>query len=112
MRKQLDARREAKAENAARLQGVMNAIHDVETAMAARREQIQRSEITFGKRLLAAGFKNEDDFLSACLSDAERRDLQARLSSLAREDMDITAGRENAMALQMRLKDEAKDGGQ
>jgi hypothetical protein len=95
-----------KAENTARLQNVMNSLHTVETDMATRREQIQRGEIAFGKRLLASGFKNEDDFLSACLSDEERRDLQSRLSALTREDMELTAERENARALQIRLQND------
>ena len=98
MRSQLDARREAKSQNSARLQSIMNSIHDIETDMATRREQIQRGEIDFGKRLLASGFKNEDDFLSACLSDDERRQLQSRLSALTKEDMELTAERENAIA--------------
>ena len=111
LRQQLETRREAKGEASAHLQSTMTALHDLETGMARRRERIQREEIAFGKRLLAAGFKNEDDFLSACLSDEERKDLQTRLSALTQTDLELTAAKENARALQMKLQQEEQESG-
>lgn len=100
----LETRRKIKNDSAARLNNAMQAMHALETEMANEREQIQKSEIAFGKKLLAAGFKNEDDFLSSALSDEERRELQARLKGLTQKDLDLTAARENVMARQMELQ--------
>lgn len=104
LREQLVERRAEKEAATERSQAVQSALHDVETRMAMGRDRIQKEEIAFGKRLLAAGFKNEDDYLSARLSDDERRGLQARLKELAQMDMDITAAREDAIALQMGMQ--------
>ena len=104
LREQVEARRLLKNESTARMQELMVSVHEMETAMATQRDQLQRSRIAFGKRILAAGFKSEDDYVSACLTDAERRDLQERFKALTQMDLEITAGRENARALQMELQ--------
>ena len=104
LRQQLEARRAAKNEGAGRLEDAMTALHNLETGTATAREQLQRDEIAFGKRLLASGFKNEDDYLAACLTDGERRELQERLKDLTQRDLDLTAARENIRASQMELQ--------
>ena len=71
-RRQLELRREARNENRDRLEKAMVRLHDLETAQATRRDRVQKEEIAFGKSLLAKGFQNEDDYLSACLSEEER----------------------------------------
>lgn len=104
LRQQLEARRLARSEGSARLQEIMASLHELETRLATLREELQRGEITFGKHMLSVGFKNENDYISACLSGEERRDLQRRLGELAQTDLDLTAARENAKSLQMELQ--------
>ena len=104
LRTQLDTRRQEKSDIASRLQALMESLHDLETEMATGRERLQKDEIAFGKKLLASGFKNEDDYLSASLSDEERTSLQERLKDLTQADLDLTAARENARALQLNLQ--------
>ncbi|MCR5346513.1 MAG: hypothetical protein K6E38_01950 [Fretibacterium sp.] len=104
LRTQLETRRQEKSDNADRLQRLMENLHDLETAMATGRDQLQKDEIAFSKKLLNAGFKNEDDYLSASLSEDERTSLQERLKKLTQADLDLTAARENARALQLDLQ--------
>ena len=104
LRQQLEARRLARSEGSARLQEIMASLHELETRLATLREELQRGEIAFGKHMLSVGFKNENDYISACLSGEERRDLQRRLGELAQTDLDLTAARENAKSLQMELQ--------
>lgn len=104
LRQQLEARRLARSEGSARLQEIMASLHELETRLATLREELQRGEIAFGKHMLSVGFKNENDYISACLSGEERRDLQRRLGELTQTDLDLTAARENAKSLQMELQ--------
>ena len=104
LRTQLETRRQEKADIASRLQWLMESLHGLETEAATGREQLQKDEIAFGKKLLASGFKNEDDYLSASLSDEERTSLQERLKALTQADLDLTAARENARALQLDIQ--------
>ena len=104
LRQQLEVRRLARSEGSARLQEIMASLHELETKLATLREELQRGEIAFGKHMLSLGFKNENDYISACLSGEERRDLQGRLGELAQADLDLTAARENAKSLQMELQ--------
>lgn len=104
LKQQLETRRKMKNDSAVRLNEIMQNMHTLETAMATERELIQKSEISFGKKLLAAGFKNEDDFISSALNDDERRELQKRLKDLTQEDLDLTSERENLMARQIELQ--------
>lgn len=104
LRTQLETRRQEKTAIASRLQGLMEALHNLETEAATGRELLQKDEIAFGKKLLASGFKNEDDYLSASLSDEERTSLQERLKGLTQADLDLTAARENARALQLDIQ--------
>lgn len=104
LRQQLEVRRLARSEGSARLQEIMASLHELETRLATLREELQRDEIAFGKHMLSVGFKNENDYISACLSGEERRDLQGRLGELAQADLDLTAARENAKSLQVELQ--------
>ena len=106
LRKQLNERRDIKQEKAAKLDRLMTAIHTLETQMARGREEMQRHEVNFGKKLLALGFKNEDDFAAACLTSDERRDLQNRLRELTQRDLDIKSERENTRAKLIELQGE------
>ena len=106
LRKQLNERRDIKQEKAAKLDRLMTAIHSLETQMARGREEMQRHELNFGKKLLALGFKNEDDFAAACLTSDERRDLQNRLRELTQRDLDIKSERENTRAKLIELQGE------
>ena len=79
-RRQLEQRREARNENRERLERVLARLHRLETNQATRRDRVQKEEIAFDKSLLAKGFRNEDDYLSARLSEEERKALQERPS--------------------------------
>ena len=104
LRGKLNARREAKNDRAANLERLMTDIHGVETEMAKGREELQRYEITFNKKLLNLGFRNEDDYAAACLDPDERRELQSRLRELTQEDLELNADRENARAKLLELQ--------
>lgn len=66
--------------------------------MAKGREDIQKHEINFNKRLLALGFRNEEDYSAACLTSEERRDLQGKLRELNETDFELNTERENTKA--------------
>lgn len=104
LRKQLNERRDDKNEKAQELSRIQTAIHTLETETATGREELQRREINFGKRLLALGFRNEEDYASSCLTADERRDLQNRLRELTQEDLDLKAERENTRAKILELQ--------
>ena len=104
LRAQLNERREDKNDKAAKLDKILTALHTLETEMATGREELQRHEINFGKRLLMLGFKNEDDYAAACLTTDERRDLQNKLRELTQEDLDIKSERENTRAKILELQ--------
>lgn len=98
LRAQLNERRELRNDKAVKLDKVLTDLHAIETEMARGREELQKHEINFNKKLLALGFKNEDDYAAACLNSDERRDLQNRLRELTQNDLDIKSERENARA--------------
>ena len=98
LRVKLNERRDSKAEKAAKFDKVQSAIHALETAMTQERDELQRYETAFSKKLLALGFKNEDDYASACLTKEERKELQRRLRELTQEELDLKAERENVRA--------------
>ncbi|MCR4819076.1 MAG: hypothetical protein K5841_08995 [Fretibacterium sp.] len=104
LRTQLETRRQEKTDIASRIQELMDIMHNLETEAATGRDRLQKNEIAFGKKLLTFGFKNEDDYLSAALSDEERTSLQNRLKGLTQADLDLTAARENARALQLTIQ--------
>ena len=104
LRSQLELRREARNESRVRLDGIMVRLHDLETAQATRRELLQREEIAFGKSLLAKGFRNEDDYLSACLPEEERRTLQERMRELSRTGFEIGASQDDVRFTQEELR--------
>ncbi|MBQ9419521.1 MAG: hypothetical protein IJU31_04000 [Synergistaceae bacterium] len=104
LRAKLNERRENKNEQAAKLDKILSDIHGVETEIAKGREELQRYEISFNKKLLALGFRNEDDYAAACLAPDERRELQSRLRELTQEDMELNADRENARAKLIELQ--------
>ena len=104
LRSQLELRREARNESRVRLDGIMVRLHDLETAQATRRELLQREEIAFGKSLLAKGFRNEDDYLSACLPEEERRALQERMRKLSRTGFEIGASQDDTRFAQEELR--------
>ena len=107
LRAQLTERRETRNEKAAELDRIQTDIHTLETEMAKGREELQKHEIDFSKKLLALGFRNEDDYAAALLTPDERRDLQARLRELTQSDFDLTAERENTRAEILRLQADA-----
>ena len=98
LRRQLNERREDKNAKSQALEKIQTAIHTLETEMAKGREELQRLEISFNKRLLALGFRNEDDYSAACLTSDERLDLQNKLRELTQADLELTAERENTRA--------------
>ena len=102
MREQLDQRIEAKHQRSVELNEVMSTVHALETEMSTGREELHRQEISFSKRLLELGFRNEDDYASAILTNDERRDLQGKLRDLTQTDFDLNTERENTRA---RLQD-------
>ena len=104
LRAQLNERRESKNEKAQALDRIMTAIHTLETETATGREELQRHEINFNKRLLALGFRNEDDYAAALLTADERRDLQNKLRELTQTDLDLKAERENTRAKILELQ--------
>ncbi|MBQ9904923.1 MAG: hypothetical protein IJM47_09080 [Synergistaceae bacterium] len=104
LRSQLNERREDKNAKSRELDRVQTAIHTLETETATGREELQRHEINFNKRLLALGFRNEEDYASACLTADERRDLQNRLRELTQADLTLTAERENTRAKILELQ--------
>ena len=107
LRSQLNQRREDKNDKAMKLDRILTELHTLETDMATGREELQRHEISFSKRLLSLGFKNEDDYAAACLTGDERRDLQNRLRELTQTDLDLKSERENTRA---RILDLQADG--
>ncbi len=104
LRAQLNERREDRNMKSQALDRVMTAVHTLETETATGREELQRHEINFSKRLLALGFRNEEDYSAACLTAEERRDLQSRLRELTQEDLDLKAERENTRAKILELQ--------
>ena len=104
LKRQLETRRLLKNESTERFNNELEAMHSLETEMSLERESIQKAEIAFGKKLLAAGFKNEDDFVSSSLSGEERQELQRRLRDLTQEDLDLNSEREELMARQIELQ--------
>lgn len=106
LHERLNERRELKNEKTAALDKVMTEIHSIETEISKGREELQRYEINFGKKLLALGFKNEDDFAAACLTIEERRELQSRLRELTQENLELNAEIENARAKLIMLQSE------
>ena len=104
LRTQLGERRDEKNARTEELNSVQTEVHTLETEMARGREELQRHEINFNKRLLALGFRNEEDYASACLTPDERRDLQNRLRELTQSDLELTAERENTRAKILELQ--------
>ena len=104
LRRQLNERRDEKNAKTQALEKIQTALHTLETEMAKGREELQRLEINFNKRLLALGFRNEDDYSAACLSVDERRDLQNKLRELTQADLELTAERENTRAKILELQ--------
>ena len=104
LRTRLSERRETKNERALNLDRILTEIHGVETEMAKGREELQRYEINFGKKLLTLGFRNEDDYAAACLTPEERRELQTKLRELTQEDLELNADKENAQAKLLELQ--------
>ncbi len=107
LRAQLNERREDKNDKAAKLEKILTALHTLETDMATGREDLQRHEINFGKRLLALGFKNEDDYSASCLTSDERRDLQNRLRELTQSDLELRSEHENTRAKILELQSDS-----
>ena len=85
-----DERRELKIAINKKLDDIMSNLHALETELSTGRDELQKNEINFGKKLLTLGFKNEDDYLSACLNDDERKNLQERLKELGYSDERVT----------------------
>ena len=104
LRTLLNERRELRAQKASRLDELLGANHALETEMARGREELQKHEIAFGKKLLALGFKNEDDYATALLTPDERRDLQNKLRELTQTDLELQAERENIRAKLLELQ--------
>lgn len=104
LKRQLETRRVLKNESLEKFNNYLENMHKLETAMALERESIQKAEIAFGKKLLAAGFKNEDDFVSSSLNADERQELQKRLKDLTQEDLDLNSEREELMAQQIEIQ--------
>lgn len=108
LRSQLNERRESRNEKAEALDRVQADVHTLETEMATGRETLQKQEITFSKKLLALGFRNEDDYAAALLTSDERRDLQAKLRELNQTDFDLRTERENTRAKILELQADGK----
>ncbi|MBQ7578317.1 MAG: hypothetical protein IJT21_08640 [Synergistaceae bacterium] len=106
LRTRLNECRETKNDKSAKLDKLLTEIHTLETQMARARDDIQKHEVNFGKKLLALGFKNEDDYAASCLTSDERRDLQNKLRDLTREDLDIKSEHENTRAKLIELQSE------
>ena len=104
LRSQLNERRDDKNAKSQALERIQTDIHTLETESAKGREDLQRHEINFNKRLLALGFRNEEDYSAACLTPDERRDLQNKLRELSQEDLDLKAERENTRAKILELQ--------
>ncbi|MBQ4401026.1 MAG: hypothetical protein II832_02550, partial [Synergistaceae bacterium] len=104
LRSQLNERREDKNAKSQELEKIQTEIHALETEAAKGREELQRHEINFNKRLLALGFRNENDYAAACLTSDERRDIQNRLRELTQADLDLKAERENTRAKILELQ--------
>ena len=104
LKTKLNERRESKNEKASKLDDILTEIHGVETEMAKGREELQRREINFNKKLLVSGFRNEDDYAAACLTPEERRELQGKLRELTKEDLELKADKENAQEKLLELQ--------
>lgn len=104
LRSQLNERRDDRNAKSQALERIQTDIHTLETESAKGREDLQRHEINFNKRLLALGFRNEDDYAAACLTSDERRDLQNKLRELTQEDLDLKSERENTRAKILELQ--------
>ena len=104
LKDKVNERRELKNESSQKLDDILTKLHSVETDLAKGREALQRNEINFNKRLLNLGFKSEDDYAAACLTNDERRELQNRLRELTQEDLDLKSERENVKAKILELQ--------
>ena len=108
LRAKLNERREIKNDIAKKFDDINTDIHTLETEMAKGREELQKREIAFNKRMLALGFKNEEDYATACLTPEERRDLQNKLRELTQTDLDLKSERENTRAKILELQSDGK----
>ncbi len=106
LRERLEERREIKNERAQKLDEILSSLHSTETEMAKGREELQRYEINFNKKLLTLGFRNEDDYAAACITPDERRELQTKLRELSQEDLELKADKENAQAKLLEIQSE------
>ena len=109
LRSQLNERRESRNEKAEALDRIQADVHTLETEMATGRESLQKQEIYFSKKLLALGFRNEDDYAAALLTSDERRDLQAKLRELNQTDFGLRTERENTRAKILELQTDGKN---
>ncbi len=109
LRTQLNERRETKNERSLKLDNILSGLHGLETEMAKGREELQRNEINFGKKLLPLGFRSEDDYAASCLTSDERRELQNRLRELNQEDFELKSDHENAQAKLLEIQSEPSE---
>ncbi|MDR2175891.1 MAG: AAA family ATPase [Synergistaceae bacterium] len=92
-RKQMDLRREAREAVQRKFSDMSFRLENLGRTIHIRSDSLQKADISFGRRLIANDFKNEDAYLAACLPEPERKILQERAQALSAERTELDARR-------------------
>jgi exonuclease SbcC len=92
-RKQVELKREAREAAQREFSGMSFRLENLGRTIHIRSDSLQKADISFGRRLIANDFKNEDAYLAACLSEPERKVLQERAQALSAERAELDARR-------------------
>lgn len=104
LRRQFNERHEVVNAKSQAFDQAQTQAHSLETQGATLREALQKAEISFSKQLLALGFRNEDDYAAALLTNDERRDLHNKLRTLNQTASDLQVERENTRSQILELQ--------
>jgi exonuclease SbcC len=91
--RQMESRREAREAALREMSAMRSRLEDLGRSIHIRSDDLQKAEISFGRRLIADDFKNEDAYLASCLSEPERKALQDRAQALDVERAELDARR-------------------
>ncbi|GHS86960.1 hypothetical protein AGMMS49957_05990 [Synergistales bacterium] len=91
--RQADTKREKRDLVLKEFNGMTSRLDDLGRSIHIRSDSLQKMNISFGRRLIAGDFKNEDAYLSSCLSEPERKALQEHAGVLVAERAELDAKR-------------------
>ncbi|GHT03240.1 hypothetical protein AGMMS50276_33300 [Synergistales bacterium] len=93
--KQVETKREERELVLKEFNNMRSRLDDLGRSIHIRSDSLQKTNISFGRRLIAGDFKNEDAYLSSCLPESERKTLQERSGALVAERAELDAKRSN-----------------